>query len=87
MGDDTVYLVSHRMAVTVHIHIATKIEDLERHKTELRTAVLGWNPGADEGWDDMEHLSGSMLNIKGGIAWWEEQYRTWVTLREAYAQT
>lgn len=91
MGDESVandgtdLTVSHRLGVTVHIYIVCKIEDLEARKDDLRTAVIGWNPGAADGWDDMHLSSGKVLDLKGGIVWWEDIYTSWRTLRQAYS--
>lgn len=84
-GDGTDSLVSHRMDRTVHISVLCQSANLEAALIELRTAMIGFNPGAADGYDDFQFVSGRLMNKKSGVDWWDEVYSTWVTLREAYS--
>ncbi len=82
--DGTSDIVSRRLQREAHIYLVCQIDDLEDLKTETRSAVIGWNPGAADGYDDMQLVSGRMVNLKGGVVWWEDIYTTWRTIREVY---
>lgn len=84
-GDGTDNLVSSRLQRTVHISILCQKSALDAAIVELRTAMIGFNPDADAGYDDFHLVSGQLMNKKNGVDWWDEVYSTWVTLREAYS--
>ncbi len=80
--DGTDYLTSKRLHQEVHVYVVCLVEDLEELKTELRQAAIGWSPGAN--YTDLAIVSGKMISLKGGLAWWEDVYRAAVTIRQQY---
>lgn len=83
-GNESDTKVSQRVAYKVHVQIACAHAELETRKGELRAATVGWNPGQAEGYDDMQLDSGKLIDLKGGIAWWEDIYTTWRLQRSAF---
>jgi len=80
-SDGTDFLESKMLTIVVLVHMVCLIEELDTLKPELRGAVIGWSPGAQ--YTDMELVSGELLQLKGGLVWWEEKYSTRRLIRES----
>lgn len=80
--DGTDYLTSKMVHMDVHIYIVCGSEELEARKKELRKALMGWSAGPH--YTDLSIVAGSIISLKGGIAWWKDIYRCGVTIREEY---
>ena len=81
-NDGTDYLESKRVHAEMHVYVVCDISDLEARKAELRAALIGWPPTA--AYTDLGLVSGKTVSLKGGLVWWQDVYRTAVTIREQY---
>lgn len=80
--DGAEYLVSKMLNSIIQVHLVCPIENWESLKTELRTAAIGWSAGGE--YTDLALVGGNILQLKGGVIWWQERYANQVIIREAY---
>lgn len=80
--DGTDYLESKMLTSTLLVHLVCPIEDWETLRATVRTAAIGWSAGAV--YTDLALVSGQILQLKGGVIWWEERYANRHIIRETY---
>lgn len=51
---------------------------IEAIRAEARTALLGWSPAAAD--DPITFVRGSMVALKDGVAWWQDEFATGNTI-------
>jgi hypothetical protein len=78
----TDYIESKMVTSVALVHLVCDIEDFESLRTELRTAVIGWNAGPYH--TDTTLMSGNLISLKGGVIWWEEKYSSRHLVRATY---
>lgn len=61
---------------TIAVLIVCPLADLETRRSELRAALVGWEPDAvgTTVYDVFEHVTGQSLAILGQICWWKDTF-------------
>ncbi|MCB0249763.1 MAG: hypothetical protein KDI07_14410 [Anaerolineae bacterium] len=72
-------LVIQDVALDVACLLGCEITDYETYLAQLRGAAMGWVQGQ---YDAMELSSASIVGIKGGYIWWQENYSSRIRIRQ-----
>ena len=72
--------VEQRFAVLIAAqNIQSDSEPLEDARDEIKTALIGYQPSADQ--DYIEFEGGEVIDVDKGVIWWRDIYKTITTVR------
>lgn len=80
--DRTDYIESKMIESCILVHLVCEVEAFEDLRKSLRSAAIGWC--ASEHHTDLTLMSGKVLQLKGGVIWWQDLYSSRHLIRESY---
>ncbi|CAE7161651.1 unnamed protein product [Symbiodinium microadriaticum] len=81
-GDQADDLITAKMMTErIVVYIVCENADLSDRKSDVRTAAIGWSPGA--AYTDLAPVSGRLIDIKGSAYWWEYVFETRIKISSA----